>query len=86
MDLKDKLARYLIYDSEDNAYYFRNAKGETVFKHVEKNHFLKMGEIYDAFIKYNEEIKKLIDENSKGLFDEWASFYGAFKNHIGSKP
>ena len=27
MDLKDKIARYLIYDSEENAYYFRNAKG-----------------------------------------------------------
>lgn len=70
MDLKDKLARYLIYDSEDNAYYFRNEKGETIFKHKEENHFLKMGEIYDAFIKYNDEIKKSIDENSKGLFDE----------------
>lgn len=69
-ELKDKLARYLIYDKDDNACYFRNAKGKTVFKHVEKNHFLKMGEIYDAFIKYNDEIKKLIDENSKGLFDE----------------
>lgn len=29
-----------------------------------------MGEIYDAFNKYNDEIKKMIDENSKGLFDE----------------
>lgn len=36
MDLKDKLARYLIYDSEENAYYFRNAKGKTVFKHKEE--------------------------------------------------
>lgn len=86
MDLQDKLARYLIFDSEENAYYFRNAKGKTVFKHKEENHFLKMGEIYDAFNKYNDEIKKLIDENSKGLFDEWVSLYGAFKNHIGSKP
>lgn len=30
MDLQDKLARYLIFDSENNAYYFRNAKGKTV--------------------------------------------------------
>lgn len=69
-EIKDKLARYLIYDSEDNAYYFRNTKGKTVFKHKEENHFLKMGEIYDAFNKYNDEIKNIIDENSKGLFDE----------------
>lgn len=37
MGVKDKLARYLIYDSQDNAYCFKNAKYETVFKHVEKN-------------------------------------------------
>ncbi|MCZ6102911.1 hypothetical protein [Campylobacter ureolyticus] len=43
MDLQDKLARYLIFDSENNAYYFRNAKGKTVFKHKEENHFLKNG-------------------------------------------
>lgn len=69
-ELKDKLARYLIFDSQDNAYYFKNAKGKTIFSHKEECHFLKMGEIYDAFIKYNDEIKKQIDENSKGLFDE----------------
>ena len=69
-ELQDQKARYLIFDSEDNAYYFRNAKGKTIFSHKEKSHFLKMGEIYDAFNKYNDEIKKLIDENSKGLFDE----------------
>lgn len=45
-----------------------------------------MGEIYDAFNKYNDEIKNTIDENSKSPFDEWVSLYGAFKNHIGSKP
>lgn len=69
-ELQDQKARYLIYDSEDNAYYFRNTKGKTIFSHKEKSHFLKMGEIYDAFIKYNDEIKSIIDENSKGLFDE----------------
>ncbi len=42
-ELKDKLARYLIYDSQDNAYYFRNTKGKTVFKHKEENHFFKNG-------------------------------------------
>lgn len=70
MDLQDKLARYLIYDKEGNAYYFKNAKGKTVFGHEEKKYLLKFGEVYDAFVKYNEEIKKMIDENSKGLFDE----------------
>ncbi|MCZ6159004.1 hypothetical protein [Campylobacter ureolyticus] len=69
-ELQDQRARYLIYDSLDNAYYFKNAKKEIVFKHKENYHFLKMGEIYDTFNKYNDEIKKLIDENSKGLFDE----------------
>ncbi|MDU7070062.1 hypothetical protein [Campylobacter ureolyticus] len=69
-ELKDKLARYLIFDSEDNAYYFKNAKGKTIFSHKERSHFLKMGEIYDAFNKYNDEIKSIIDKNSKGLFDE----------------
>lgn len=70
MDLQDKLARYLIYDSQDNAYCFRNAKYETVFKHVEKKYLLKFAEVYNAFVKYNDEIKKKIDESSKGLFDE----------------
>lgn len=70
MDLKDKLARYLIYDKEGNAYCFRNAKYETVFKHVEKKYLLKFAEVYNDFVKYNDEIKKMINENLKGLFDE----------------
>lgn len=58
MDLQDKLARYLIFDSENNAYYFRNAKGKTVFKHKEENHFLKWVRFMMPLINTTMKLKK----------------------------